>query len=189
MMDNRFIAARPTSKPRPGGGRHADRPRAGGQRLIQGGDVQQFRLRWHQRHAGIAAVRFKPPAGSRKGRPWAALSLFGRNHDGQFSVACDCRGRPHRLALVAPGWLNGVVFVLPLLSGSTLLFQGGDLLLVVGPLLLCVEVYRATSSSTAAILNHAAVAGGVHHRADRSARNAAHGQHDLLLIVLMTRAT
>ena len=58
------------------------------------------------------------------------------------------------LALVAPGWLNGVVFVLPLLSGSTLPFQGGDLLLVVGLLLLCVEVYRATSSSTAAILNH-----------------------------------
>ncbi|NMQ19961.1 hypothetical protein E4P82_12585 [Candidatus Competibacter phosphatis] len=58
------------------------------------------------------------------------------------------------LALVAPGWLNGVVFVLPLLSGSTLPFQGGDLLLVIGLLLLCVEVYRATSSSTAAILNH-----------------------------------
>ena len=58
------------------------------------------------------------------------------------------------LALVAPGWLNGVVFVLPLLSGSTLPFQGGDLLLVVGLLLLCVAVYRATSSSTAAILNH-----------------------------------
>ena len=58
------------------------------------------------------------------------------------------------LALVAPGWLNGVVFVLPLLSESMLPFQGGDLLLVVGLLLLCVEVYRATSSSTAAILNH-----------------------------------
>ena len=58
------------------------------------------------------------------------------------------------LALVAPGWLNGVVFVLPLLSGSTLPFQGGDLLLVVVLFLLCVEVYRATSSSTAAILNH-----------------------------------
>ena len=58
------------------------------------------------------------------------------------------------LALVAPGWLNDVVFVLPLLSGSMLPFQGGDLLLVVGLLLLCVEVYRATSSSTAAILNH-----------------------------------
>ncbi len=58
------------------------------------------------------------------------------------------------LALVAPGWLNGVVFVLPLLSGSMLPFLGGDLLLVVGLLLLCVEVYRATSSSTAAILNH-----------------------------------
>ena len=58
------------------------------------------------------------------------------------------------LALVAPGWLNGVVFVLPLLSESMLPFQGGDLLLVVGLSLLCVEVYRATSSSTAAILNH-----------------------------------
>ena len=32
--------------------------------------------------------------------------------------------------------------------------HGGDLLLVVGLLLLCVEVYRATSSSSAAILNH-----------------------------------
>ena len=58
------------------------------------------------------------------------------------------------LALVAPGWLNGVVFVLPLLSGSMLPFLGGAVLLVVGLLLLCVEVYRATSSSTAAILNH-----------------------------------
>ncbi len=58
------------------------------------------------------------------------------------------------LALVAPGWLNGVVFVLPLLSESMLSFRGGDLLLVIGLLLLCVEVYRATSSSTAAILNH-----------------------------------
>lgn len=58
------------------------------------------------------------------------------------------------LALVVPTWLNDVLLTLPLLSGSTLLFRGGDLLLVVGLLLLCVEVYRATSSSTAAILNH-----------------------------------
>jgi uncharacterized membrane protein len=33
-------------------------------------------------------------------------------------------------------------------------FRGGDLLLVIGLILLCVEVYRATSSSTGAILNH-----------------------------------
>lgn len=58
------------------------------------------------------------------------------------------------LALTVPTWLNDVLLTLPLLSGSTLLFRGGDLLLVVGLLLLCVEVYRATSSSTAAILNH-----------------------------------
>lgn len=58
------------------------------------------------------------------------------------------------LALVAPGWLEGVLFVLPLLSGATLPFQGNDVLLVVGLFLLCIEVYRATSSSTAAVLNH-----------------------------------
>ncbi|MBE2295250.1 MAG: hypothetical protein IAF00_09870 [Phycisphaerales bacterium] len=58
------------------------------------------------------------------------------------------------LALAVPSWLGDVLLTLPLLSGSTLLFRGGDLLLVVGLLLLCVEVYRATSSSTAAILNH-----------------------------------
>lgn len=57
------------------------------------------------------------------------------------------------LALVAPGWLGAVVFELPLLSAA-LPFQGGDLLLVIGLLLLCVEIYRATSSSTGAILNH-----------------------------------
>jgi hypothetical protein len=57
------------------------------------------------------------------------------------------------LALVAPGWLEAVVFELPLLS-ATLPFQGGDLLLVIGLLLLCIEIYRATSSSTGAILNH-----------------------------------
>jgi hypothetical protein len=43
---------------------------------------------------------------------------------------------------------------LPLLSGAALPFRGGDLLLVIGLILLCVEVYRATSSSTGAILNH-----------------------------------
>ena len=58
------------------------------------------------------------------------------------------------LALVAPTWLDGVLFALPLLSESMLPFRGGDLLLVLGLFLLCVEVYRATSSSTAAILNH-----------------------------------
>jgi hypothetical protein len=58
------------------------------------------------------------------------------------------------LALAAPGWLDGVLFFLPLLSGEALPFRGGDLLLVLGLILLCVEVYRATSSSTGAILNH-----------------------------------
>jgi hypothetical protein len=58
------------------------------------------------------------------------------------------------LALAAPGWLEATLFGLPLLSGVVLLFRGGDLLLVIGLLLLCVEIYRATSSSTAAILNH-----------------------------------
>ena len=58
------------------------------------------------------------------------------------------------LALAAPGWLDSVLFGLPLLSGAVLPFQGGDLLLVIGLFLLCVEIYRATSSSTGAILNH-----------------------------------
>jgi hypothetical protein len=58
------------------------------------------------------------------------------------------------LARVAPDWLEAVQFGLPLLSGASLLFHGGDLLLVLGLILLCVEVYRATSSSTGAILNH-----------------------------------
>ncbi|HRD49472.1 MAG: hypothetical protein JNK95_06905 [Candidatus Competibacter sp.] len=58
------------------------------------------------------------------------------------------------LALVVPIWLDSVLFVLPLLSGAALPFRGGDLLLVMGLLLLCVEIYRATSSSSAAILNH-----------------------------------
>ena len=57
-------------------------------------------------------------------------------------------------ALAAPGWLDGVLFALPLLSRVDLLFKGGDLLLVIGLFLLCVEIYRATSSSTGAILNH-----------------------------------
>ena len=57
-------------------------------------------------------------------------------------------------ALTAPGWLDAVQFELPLLSGRSLPFYGGDLLLVLALILLCVEVYRATSSSTGAILNH-----------------------------------
>ena len=57
-------------------------------------------------------------------------------------------------ALAAPGWLDAVLFGLPLLSGMVLPFRGGDVLLVLGLILLCVEVYRATSSSTGAILNH-----------------------------------
>ena len=58
------------------------------------------------------------------------------------------------LAWVAPGWLEATQFSLPLLSGSALLFQGGDVLLVIGLALLCVEIYRATNSSSAAIVNH-----------------------------------
>lgn len=58
------------------------------------------------------------------------------------------------LALVAPSWLEATQFVMPLLSGRSLPFQGGDLLLVIGLALLCVEIYRATNSSTAAIINH-----------------------------------
>ena len=58
------------------------------------------------------------------------------------------------LALVAPSGLEAVVFGLPLLSGIMLPFRGGDLLLVLGLTLLCVEIYRSTSSSTGAILNH-----------------------------------
>lgn len=58
------------------------------------------------------------------------------------------------LALAAPAGLDGVAFILPLLSGAELPFRGGDLLLVVGLFLLCIEIYRATSSSSAAILNH-----------------------------------
>jgi hypothetical protein len=57
-------------------------------------------------------------------------------------------------ALAAPTWLETVLFGLPLLSGLILPFRGGDLLLVLGLILLCVEVYRATSSSAGAILNH-----------------------------------
>lgn len=58
------------------------------------------------------------------------------------------------LALVASGWLDTVLFSLPLLSGATLLFRGDDLLLVVSLFLLGIEISRATSSSSAAILNH-----------------------------------
>lgn len=58
------------------------------------------------------------------------------------------------LAWLAPGWLATVQIEIPLLSGQSLGFQGGDLLLVLGLILLCVEVYRATSSSGGAILNH-----------------------------------
>ena len=57
-------------------------------------------------------------------------------------------------ALIAPGWLEAVLFGVPLLSGIMLPFRGGDVLLVLGLILLCVEVYRATSSSKGAILNH-----------------------------------
>lgn len=57
-------------------------------------------------------------------------------------------------ALTAPGWLDAVQFSLPLLSGNGLLFRGGDILLVLGLILLCLEVYRATSSSKEAVLNH-----------------------------------
>ena len=58
------------------------------------------------------------------------------------------------LALVAPGWLESVLFSLPLLSGTTLLLRGNDLLLVISLVLLGIEISRATSSSSAAILNH-----------------------------------
>jgi len=58
------------------------------------------------------------------------------------------------LALVIPSGLGSVIFVVPLLSGAALPFRGDDLLLVIGLFLLCVEIYRATSSSSAAILNH-----------------------------------
>ena len=58
------------------------------------------------------------------------------------------------LALVAPGWLENVLFSLPLLSGATLLLRGNDLLLVISLVLLGIEISRATSSSSAAILNH-----------------------------------
>ena len=57
-------------------------------------------------------------------------------------------------ALAAPGWLETALFGLPLLSGVIVPFRGGDILLVIGLILLCVEVYRATSSSASAILNH-----------------------------------
>ena len=58
------------------------------------------------------------------------------------------------LALVAPGWLETVLFSLPLLSGTTMPFRGDDLLLVISLFLLGIEISRATSSSSAAILNH-----------------------------------
>ncbi|NJM11307.1 MAG: hypothetical protein HC889_04915 [Synechococcaceae cyanobacterium SM1_2_3] len=58
------------------------------------------------------------------------------------------------LALTIPVWLDSILFVLPLLSGAALPFRGGDLLVVISLFLLCVEIYRATSSSSAAILNH-----------------------------------
>lgn len=57
-------------------------------------------------------------------------------------------------ALLAPGWLDAVQLTLPLLSGVALPFHGGDLLVVIGLILLCIEIYRATNSSNAAILNH-----------------------------------
>ena len=57
-------------------------------------------------------------------------------------------------ARAAPGWLDAVQFVLPLLSGNGLPFRGGDILLVLSLVLLCFEVYRATSSSKGAVLNH-----------------------------------
>ncbi|PIE82787.1 MAG: hypothetical protein CSA09_05090 [Candidatus Contendobacter odensis] len=58
------------------------------------------------------------------------------------------------LALISPDWLNVVLYHLPLLSGAALEFRGGDVLVVIGLFLLCAEIYRATSSSAAAILNH-----------------------------------
>jgi hypothetical protein len=58
------------------------------------------------------------------------------------------------LALVAPGWLETVLFSLPLLSRAILLLRGDDLLLLISLVLLGIEISRATSSSAAAILNH-----------------------------------
>lgn len=58
------------------------------------------------------------------------------------------------IAFTAPGWLETAQFAIPLLSDNALLFRGGDVLVVLGLVLLCIEVYRATSSSQGAILNH-----------------------------------
>lgn len=96
------------------------------------------------------------------------------------SVPCLPVAAHTALALVASGWLDTVLFSLPLLSGATLLFRGDDLLLVVSLFLLGIEISRATSSSSAAILESCAVAAGVHHRPDRFHRHAATGQHYFL---------
>lgn len=63
----------------------------------------------------------------------------------------------HLIVLIGVAGLGGitsVVLSLPLVSGATLALTTGDLLVLAGLVLLYIEIFKATRTSTASIVDH-----------------------------------
>jgi len=63
-------------------------------------------------------------------------------------------GLYHVVVLAGPGGLATVLFDVTLVSGATFAFTMSDLLMALGLLLLYVEIFKATRSSSLSIVDH-----------------------------------
>ncbi len=63
-------------------------------------------------------------------------------------------GLYHAVVLAGVGSLTAVLFDATLMSGATFAFTMGDLLMVTGLVLIYVEIFKATRTSSASIVDH-----------------------------------
>ncbi|MEM9570745.1 MAG: hypothetical protein AAF996_04715 [Pseudomonadota bacterium] len=67
-----------------------------------------------------------------------------------FSSGSDAAGIPNMLAR-----LDAAIFNMPMISGIKWQFRLGDLLMLIGLIMLSIEIVKSTSSKSTAIANHA----------------------------------
>ena len=67
-----------------------------------------------------------------------------------FSSGSDASGIPHMMSR-----LDTAIFNMPMISGIRWQFRVGDLLMLIGLIMLSIEIVKSTSSKSTAIANHA----------------------------------
>ena len=82
--------------------------------------------------------------------PFMAVPVFLYFLIALFSSGSDAAGIPNMLSR-----LDAAIFNMPMISGIKWQFRLGDLLMLIGLIMLSIEIVKSTSSKSTAIANHA----------------------------------